>query len=106
MMLLLRWLKHSCSLLWPLLLLGWLKHSCSLLWLLLLVVVLKALGLPPLPLLLGALMLLVVVPGGLLLVLVPVSLLVLVLSSVFSSKLSLSFLRPFVLSDLTVLPLN
>ena len=80
MMLLLRWLKRSCSLLWPLLLRGWLKHSCSLLWLSLLVVVLKALGLPPLALLLGALILHVVVPEGLMLVLVRVLLLVWVLS--------------------------
>jgi hypothetical protein len=67
-------------LLWLLLLLGCLKHSCSLLWLSLLVVVLKALDLPPLALLLGALMLLVVVPEGLMLVLVRVLLLVLGLS--------------------------
>jgi hypothetical protein len=54
-----------------------------LLWLLLLAVVLKALDLQPLALLLGALMLLVVVPAGLMLVLVPVLLLVLGLSLVF-----------------------
>jgi hypothetical protein len=77
-----------------------------LLWLLLLVVVLKALGLPPLPLLLGALMLLVVVPEGLMLVLVRVLLLVLGLSLVFSSMLSLSFRGALMLSALTVLPLE
>jgi hypothetical protein len=54
------------------LLLGWLRHSCFWLWLLLLAVVLKAVGLQLLPLLLGALMLLVLVPVSVFLECLPV----------------------------------